>query len=78
MLQNFKPIEHNTSEILHFIFSWSYLNENEAKNLHNGDVDLAQIPNFKMYFCIFHALSFELNLIFDGTYPLSFEMSTSL
>ena len=26
----------------------SYLNENEAKNLQNGDAHLAQIPDFKM------------------------------
>ena len=26
----------------------SYLSENEAKNLQNGDVDLAQIPEFDM------------------------------
>ena len=63
----------------------SYLNENEARNLQNGDVHLAQIPDFKMrylknhlaievsdgsLFCIFHALSFELNLLFDWTCPL--------
>ena len=47
----------------------SYLSENEAENLQNGDVHLAQIPDFEMeylenhlalVFCIFHALSFEL------------------
>ena len=26
----------------------SYLSENEAKNLQNGDVDLDQIPDFEM------------------------------
>ena len=26
----------------------SYLSENEAKNLQNGDVHLAQIPDFEM------------------------------
>ena len=26
----------------------SYLSENEAKNLQNGDVDLAQVPEFEM------------------------------
>ena len=26
----------------------SYLSENEAKNLQNGDVHLAKIPDFKM------------------------------
>ena len=26
----------------------SYLSENEAKNPQNGDVDLAQIPDFEM------------------------------
>ena len=55
----------------------SYLSENEAKNLENDDVHLAQIPDFGMeylenhffgalrsvmaHFCTFHALSFELN-----------------
>ena len=50
----------------------SHLSENEAENLQNGDVHLAQIPDFEMeylekiwrievgdgsFFCIFHALS---------------------
>ena len=63
----------------------SYLSENEAENLQNGDVHLAQIPDFEMkylenhwrievgdgsFFCIFHALSFELNFIFDRRYPV--------
>ena len=26
----------------------SYLSENDAKNLQNGDVHLAEIPNFEM------------------------------
>ena len=26
----------------------SYLNENEAKNLQNGDVHVAEIPDFEM------------------------------
>ena len=26
----------------------SYLSENEAKNLQNGDINLAQIPDFEM------------------------------
>ena len=26
----------------------SYLSENEAKNLKNGDIDLAQIPDFEV------------------------------
>ena len=54
----------------------SYLSGIEAKNLQNGDVHIAQIPDFEMeylenhlthwgrrwlVFCIFHALSFELN-----------------
>ena len=54
----------------------SYLSENEAENLQNGDVHLAQIPDFEMkywhikvgdgwFFCIFHSLSFELNFFFD-------------
>ena len=58
-----------------------YFSENEAKKLQNGNVQLAQIPDFVMvyldnhlahrieisdglYFCIFHALSFDLNLCF--------------
>ena len=28
----------------------SYLGESEAKNLQNGDVPLAQIPDFKMQY----------------------------
>ena len=57
----------------------SYLCENEAENLQNGDFHLARIPDFGMrylqnhwrievsevsFFCIFRALSFELNLFF--------------
>ena len=76
-----------------FIFSMScsiasvtsYLSENEAKNLQNGDVHIAQIPDLKwnilrtiwrievgdgLLFCIFHALSFELNFFFDRRFPL--------
>ena len=40
----------------------SYLSENEAKNLQNGDV-MAQ------FFCIFHALSFDL-IFFNQRFPL--------
>ena len=62
----------------------SYLSKNEAKNLQNGDVNLAQIPYFEMgylenhlrievsdgsFFLHFHALSFELNF-FDRSIPL--------
>ena len=46
----------------------SYLSENEAENLQNGDVHLAQNPYFETIWCIevsdgsffgiFHALSF--------------------
>ena len=64
----------------------SYLSENEAGNLQNGNVHLTQIPDFEMeYFenhlaievsdgsfvCIFHDLSFELNLFFDRRFPLT-------
>ena len=28
----------------------SYLSENKAENLHNGDVNLAQIPDFEMWY----------------------------
>ena len=53
-----------------------YLSQNEAKNLQNGDVHIAEIPDLKWnisrtiwrievcdgsFFCIFHALSCELN-----------------
>ena len=63
----------------------SHLSENEAENLQNGDVHLAQIPDFEMeylrtiwctevgdgsFFSIFHALSFELNFFFDRRFPL--------
>ena len=54
-LQSFKQIKQKTPEILHFYFfivlqHWrlSYLNENEAENVQNGDVHLAQIPDFEM------------------------------
>ena len=55
-LQNFKQIKQKTPEILHFHFFnilqaasvTSYLSENEAKNLQNGDVHLAQIPDFEV------------------------------
>ena len=53
---SFKLIEQKTPEILHFHFLLScsiasvtsYLNENEAENLQNSDVHLAQIPDFEM------------------------------
>ena len=63
----------------------SFSSENEARNLQNGDVHLAQIPELKCdisrtiwrievsdgsLFRIFHALSFERNLFFDRTCPL--------
>ena len=57
-----------------------------AENLQNGDVHVAQIPDFEMeylenhlahsevsdslLFCIFHALSFELNC-FRPEFPLT-------
>ena len=55
-LQSFKQIKQKAPEIFHFHFSLScriasvtlYLSENEAENLQNGDVHLAQIPDFKM------------------------------
>ena len=63
----------------------SYLSENESKSLQNGDVHIAQIPDFEMeylrticalrsvmarfFFFIFHALSFELNFFFDLRFP---------
>ena len=67
-----------------FIFSLavtSCLTENEAENLQNGDVHLAQIPDFEMeylknhltrwgrwwlFFCIFRTLSFELTFFSTG------------
>ena len=63
----------------------SYLSGSEAKNLQNGDVHIAQIRDFEMkyleiiwrievgdgsFFCIFRALSFELNFFFDRRFPL--------
>ena len=55
-LQNLKQIEQKTAEIMHSHFSlscqiasvMSYLYENEAENLQNGEVHLAQIPDFGM------------------------------
>ena len=67
----------------------SYFRENEAENLQNGDVHLAQIPDFGMgylenhlahsaqrwlIFCVFHALSFDLNLFLDRSFPLSLDV----
>ena len=64
----------------------SYLSENEAKYLQNGEIHLAQIPDFGMgisrtiwrievskgLFFAFFALSFVLNLFFEWSCPLSF------
>ena len=61
----------------------SYLIENEAENLQNGDVHLAQIPDLYnisrniwrievgdgSFFCIFRALAFELNFFFRPEVP---------
>ena len=55
-MQSFKQIKQKTLEISTFIFSFSCsiafvtsdLSENEAENLQNGDVHLAQIPDFEM------------------------------
>ena len=59
----------------------SFSSENEARNLQNGDVHLAQFQTLKCdilrtiwrtevsdgsLFCIFHALSFERNLFLTG------------
>ena len=89
-LQSFKQIKQKAPEILHFHFLLScsiasvtsYLSENETENLQNGDVYLAQIPDFEMeylenhlaieagdgwgFFCICHALSFGLNFFSTG------------
>ena len=79
-MQSFKQIKQQTPEILHFHFLLSciiasvtsYLSENEAENLQNGDVHLAQIPDFEIeylenhFFFIFHALPFELNIFSPG------------
>ena len=61
-----------------------FSSENEARNLQNGDVHLAQIPDSRTIwrievsdgslFCIFHALSFERNLFFDRTCPLKVKL----
>ena len=55
-MQNLKQTKQKTYEILYFhlLISCrtasvtSYLCENEAKNLQNGDTHLAQIPDFEM------------------------------
>ena len=55
-MQSFKQIKQKTPEILHIHFFivlqhasvTSYLIENEAVNLQNGDVHVAQIPDFEM------------------------------
>ena len=54
--ENFKQIEQRNPEILHFHFSFScritsvmsYLCQNEAENLQNGDFHFAQIPDFRL------------------------------
>ena len=59
----------------------TYLSENEAENLQNGDVHLAHIPGISREpfgalwsvmpsFCNFHARSFERNFFFDQSLPL--------
>ena len=63
----------------------SYLNENEAENLQNGDVILLKFLTLKWnvsrtvrcievsegsFFFIFHAPSFEVNCFFDRSFPL--------
>ena len=70
----------------------SYLRGIEAKNLQNGDVHIAQIRDLKWnisrtiwrievgdgsFFCIFHALSFELNFLFDRRFPLILQYFSS-
>ena len=56
-LQRFKQIKQKTPEMLQFhlfivvaalLSVTSYLSANEAENLQNGDVHLAQIPEFEM------------------------------
>ena len=71
---------------LRIVSVMSHLCENEAENLENGNVHLAQIPDIgkdisrtiwrievsaSLVFCIFHALSFKLNLLFDQSFPLN-------
>ena len=61
--QNFRQIEQKNPEIFHFQFllsCWiasvtSYLWENEAQNLQNGDFHLAQIPDFGMRYLENHS-----------------------
>ena len=89
-LQSFKQIIQQSSEILHFSFFsfsysigsvMSYLSKNDAENLQNGKVHLAQIPEFEMKYienhlgtlrlviahCIaFFTLSFKLNFFSTG------------
>ena len=70
----------------------SYLSENEAKNLQNSDVHSAQFLTLKWnisrtvgrievgdgsFFCIFHALSFELNFFSDRRFPLTNDRVTA-
>ena len=56
-----------------------YLSENEAENLQNGDVHLALTTIWRIeigegsFFCIFCALSFELNLFCEWSCPLILE-----
>ena len=50
----------------------SYLRETEAENLQNGDVHLAQIPDFGMRYLENLALLFEFDLFFNWNFSLNF------
>ena len=43
----------------------SYLNENKAKNLQNGDVHLAQIPDFEMENTVKNKVSYDAESIYE-------------
>ena len=64
----------------------SYLSENEAKNLQNGDVHIAQIPDLKwnisriiwrievgdgLFFAFFTLFDLSLTFFFDRRFPLT-------
>ena len=61
-LQGFEQIKQQTPEILRFHFLllcsivsvMSYLSENGSENLQNGNVHLAQIPDFEMDYLANH------------------------
>ena len=93
-MENFKQIGQKTPQLLHFhflmpcriAFVTSYLSENEAENLQNGDVHLAQIPDVGMEYLepfgalrsVSDGLFFALFMLFHLSLTFSFLTRVSL